>query len=443
MDAAITPVFDLARSDGWFHLNIGLWDVPRGPLGVLLYLPFVPLFWITPARATRAFLIATSLFVWYATLGPAFVMFTVALLAYYFLATKMLTKGGRIVRRNARVDSWKAVPAPNAMIALAAVVMHLPFIALLIRPMPWFLPSLGDSILVRTNYLHWCGLAYMHLKAVHVVIDRLQGRLERLNIDDYLAYMLFAPTFKMGPLYRYELFISQIADAQRNVQIRQGLIRIGIGLLRLGVMVFFIERQISRHFFTDPQTLHYHKVLVSFIFVPMELYFWLAGYCDIAIGIGRLMGFRVPEQFRGPWFVNNISDFWKRWSITLGQWLFDYPFRAMVASRFARWLCFVLTFLYCGLWHGLFASYVIWGLMQGFGFAIHHAWHRWWLRQKKKNGPVVQWLRRAHICDGRAGWALSWLLLVTYQLLTISIASDLEYAGSRFLPVLLGLRGHR
>jgi D-alanyl-lipoteichoic acid acyltransferase DltB (MBOAT superfamily) len=335
------------------------------------------------------------------------------------------------------------MPAPRAMLAFAVVVMHLPFIALLLRPMPSFLPSLGSAIELQTNYLHWCGLAYIHLKAILVVVDRLQGRLERVDINDYLAYMLFAPTFKMGPLYRFEHFVSQLGDAERNVQIRQGLARIGIGLLRLGVMVFllfFIRHQTKDRFFTAPGTLRYNRVFLGFVCTPLELYFWLAGYCDIAIGIGRLMGFRVPEQFRGPWFVTNIADFWKRWSITLGQWLFDYPFRAAVASRLARWLCFVLTFLYCGLWHGFFRSYVIWGLMQGFGFAIHHAWHRWWMRRKKKNGPVVQRLRRVGVCDGRAGWALSWLLLVSYQLLTISIASDLQYAGSRFVPVLFGRR---
>jgi len=450
VSAPITFVFDLARTDGWFHLRVGAWDVPRGPLGVLLYLPLVPLFWITPARAARALLIATSLLLTYATLGPAFLTLLLGLTFYYFFATQILTERGRIVWRDARMDRhaapvvcWQEAPVPNAMLAVAAVVMHLPYIALLIRPMPAFLPSLGSAVEVQTNYLHWCGLAYMHVKAVSVVVDRLQGRLGRVGLDDYLAYMLFAPTFKMGPIYRYDHFVSQLADAPQNVQVRQGLLRIGGGLIRLGIMLFVIHRNISERFFTAPETLPYHRILISCILTPFDLYFWFAGYCDIAIGVGRLMGFRVPEHFRRPWFVNNIADFWKRWSITLGQWLFDYPFRAMVASRLPRWLCFVLTFVYCGLWHGLFRSYVTWGLLQGFGFAIHHGWHRWWLRRKKKGGPVVQWLRRLGLCDGRAGWALSWLLLVSYQVVTISIASDLAYGGSRFVPVLLGLRGHR
>jgi hypothetical protein len=107
----ISYAFDLARTDGWFHVNVGIWDVPRGPLGVLLYLPLVPLFWITPVRAARAFLIASSLFVWYATLGPAFVMFTLALLAYYFFATKALTEGGRIVWRDAGMHRHAAMVA--------------------------------------------------------------------------------------------------------------------------------------------------------------------------------------------------------------------------------------------------------------------------------------------------------------------------------------------
>jgi len=67
-------------------------------------------------------------------------------------------------------------------------------------------------------------------------------------------------------------------------------------------------------------------------------------------------------------------------------------------------------------------------------------WHRRWLRRKKRNGPLVRRLRAIGACDGRIGWALSWLLLLGYQLVTISIASDLHHAGSRFVPVLLGIR---
>lgn len=427
MSAPPQFIVDCTRLDGWFHCTVGDWDIPRGPLGVLAFLPFVPLLWILPARALRAFLIVSSLVVWYATLGPAFVAFVLALLACYFTATRILT-GGR-------------APGPAASrgrIGVAAVVMHLPYVALLFRPMPPFLPSMGDSTLCLTNYLHWCGLAYMHLKAVLVVIDRLQERLKAVRLPDYLAYMLFAPTFKMGPIYRYDHFVAQLGDARGNIQIGQGLLRIGSGFLRLGVMMFVINRLMDERFFSEPQGLPYYRVLVSCILTPFQLYFWFAGYCDIAIGIGRLMGFRVPEHFRGPWFVNNISDFWKRWSITLGSWLFDYPFRAMVASRFPRWLCFVLTFLYCGLWHGLFPSYVYWGVLQGLGLAVHYEWHRRWLRRKKRNGPVVRRLRAVGLCDGRGGWAISWLLLVSYQAVTISIASDLRYAGARFLPVLLG-----
>ncbi len=428
MSEPVRFIVDFARLDGWFHLQMGPWDVPRGPLGVLAYLPFVPLFWLTPPRAARGFLITTSLLVWYATLGPAFVVFLLALLTFYYGATHALARaagGGS---------------ASYGVLGAAVVILHAPYLWLLFDPMPGFLPSLGESVVNRTNYLHWCGLAYIHLKAVLVGVDRLQGRLDRTPPADYLAYMLFAPTFKMGPLYRYDVFVGQIADARHNVQVRQGFARIGTGLLRLGIMLFVINRQISPAFFDRPDTLPYYRLVISCALVPLQLYFWIAGYCDIVIGIGRLMGFRVPEHFRGPWFVNNIADFWKRWSITLGQWLFDYPFRAMVANGFPRWLCFVLTFLYCGLWHGVMWSYVLWGTLQGFGLAVHYSWHRWWLRRKKRGGRLLERGRALGIVDGRGGWVLSWLLLVSYQLLTISIASDLAYAGGRFLRALAGLR---
>jgi alginate O-acetyltransferase complex protein AlgI len=420
--------FDFTRLDGWFHLQIGEWDVPRGPLGVFAYLPFVPLFWLMPARATRTFLIATSLLVWYATLGPAFVVFLLTLLVYYFAVTVGVAGSPEVDPRTRR-----------RRLVAAVLALHAPYVWLLFKPMPGFLPSLGESINVQTNYLHWCGLAYIHLKTIVVVVDHLEGSLGRITVLDYFAFMLFAPTFKMGPLYRYDHFVNQLADAKSHVQIRKGLLRIGIGLLRLGVMCFFFQKQIRPELFTAPETIAYYKLFISCALKPLELYFWLAGYCDIAVGMGLMMGFRVPEQFRGPWFVNNIADFWKRWSITLGRWLYDYPFRAMVAGRFPRSLCFVLTFLYCGFWHGILWSYVIWGLSQGVGLAAYHLWHRWWSRRKKQNGPAVTFLKRLRICDGPIGWWAAWLLLVSYQFLTIAIASDLRYAGARFLPVLFGL----
>lgn len=419
-------IVDFSRMDGWFHLQAGPWDVPRGPLGVLFFLPFVPLFWWLPQGRVGPAIILTSLLVSYATLGPAFVALIVGLITFYLVITVAADRA----RQGADVSP--------RFIAVTVLVLHLPYVALLFVPSPYFLPPMGGEIVHLTNYLHWCGLAYLHLKAVLVAVDRLQERISPVRVIDYLAFMLFPPTFRMGPLYRFDHFVTQLGDSRRSVDLRKGLVRIAAGFVRLAVMLFLTRQIRWPAMYDEPHSISYYKLLLSGALKPLELYFWIAGYCDIAVGLGRLMGFRVPEQFNGPWFANNIAEFWKRWHITLGRWLYDYPFRAMVAVRMPRSACFVGAFLYVGLWHGFFWSYVAWGLSQGAGLAFYHTWHRWWTRKKKANGPVVRFLRRIRCCDGPVGWWSSWLLNVGYQLVTISIASDLVHAGRWFLPALFG-----
>jgi D-alanyl-lipoteichoic acid acyltransferase DltB (MBOAT superfamily) len=168
---AKTAIEFAIRPEGWIHSVQGGFDVPRGPVGVLFYLVFVPLFWIVPRRLRAQYLVISSLLLTVATVGPAFTVTLAALAVGGFVVVRLLAKGR---------SYWAG---------LALLVGG--YSSLILHPQPAWLPPVKDPLFF---YVHWAGIGYLFLRTVHVLNDVSRLKLAPPRLGEWLSYLLFAPT---------------------------------------------------------------------------------------------------------------------------------------------------------------------------------------------------------------------------------------------------------
>ncbi len=423
--------FDPTRLDGWFELPFGPWNVFKVPLGVLALLPLVPMVRLAGPRHLATGIVLASLLLAWATLGAAYAALLVVAAGWSWTAVRISTKW----LASAPGQSRRAVLAGSALLVV-------PYCGLLLRPQPIWLPRVEPPLYF---YLQWAGIGYLTLKALSVIADLARQNPPRPRPASFAAYLLFAPTLRMGPIYRYGEFCAELEAARAPLSLPTagaGAIRIAVGLLKLGLMAVLLHNLPAERLFGTPEKLSTLRLVLSVYAAPLSIYLWIAGYSDVAIGLGRLCGMRVPENFHSPWLSCSIRDFWRRWHIPLGQWVRDYLYFPLGGARRHATLNYFIAFTFVGVWHGLYPSYAAWGMSQGLGLGLNRRWRLFWERQRDGATPLYGACRRAGLIDAPLGAALAWLLTLHYQMLTIALFMDEKHCGTRFLPQLFArLRG--
>lgn len=231
----------------------------------------------------------------------------------------------------------------------------------------------------------WLGFSYIAFRLLHTVIDRRTGRLPSVTLAEYVNYVIFFPAFTAGPIDRLERFGSGLndpipLDAGGWVEAGQ---RIFVGLFKKFVVTdALVWIALNETFVRDARSTGWLWVLLYAY--SLRIFFDFSGYTDIAIGLGRLLGVRLPENFDSPYFKPNLTQFWNSWHMTLTQWFRSYFFnpltRAMRSAEnpISPWLMVlfsqVATMLLIGLWHGLTINFVLWGMWHGCGLFVQNRW---------------------------------------------------------------------
>ena len=185
---------------------------------------------------------------------------------------------------------------------------------------------------------------------------------------------------------------------------QEGFALILSGLFKKVVIASYLSEHIVRGVFESPEFYSSWAVLAAVYAYSIQIFCDFSGYSDMAVGVGRLMGFRLPENFRSPYLALNVQDFWRRWHITLSLWLRDYLYIPLGGSRRGnRYLNLIITMALGGLWHGSHLRFLIWGVMHGVGLAVVHAFHQ--LKPRLWPGPVENTVLRW--CGMAAAWLLT------------------------------------
>ena len=232
------------------------------------------------------------------------------------------------------------------------------------------------------------GLIYNVLK----VIDALYfayffGKDARASVLDYFNYILFIPTFTSGPILKFRDFMADTKQPYRidAAQTEQSIKRIIVGMFKKIVLVTWMT-DVFNHITQGQGELYTHESLFLMIWFYALIFFDFSGYSDIAVGFGRLMGYNIPENFKKPFLSPTLTQYWRNWHATLGDWFRDHIFIFFSRQTPTKWTaaCLsVLIMVLIGLWHGFSWLYVLWGVYHGILLAMENMLGRTTVNKKK------------------------------------------------------------
>ena len=195
------------------------------------------------------------------------------------------------------------------------------------------------------------------------------------SLLSHLTAVSFFPTTLAGPITRVADLVRQLEKPDRTLDAAdgsRGLFLIALGLMKKLLIADYLAENLVNRVFDFPGLYSGGEVLTGVYAYALQLYYDFSGYSDIAIGSGLLLGLKLPINFNQPYAAANINDFWRRWHISLSNWLRDYLFFSLPGKRNAvmPYLNLVITMTLGGLWHGASWNFVIWGLLHGAGQAV-------------------------------------------------------------------------
>ncbi len=251
---------------------------------------------------------------------------------------------------------------------------------------------------------------------------------------EYAFFLSFFPALVAGPIVRADYFLPQIHNsghADRS-EVYTGLWLIILGVVKKAIIADYLA-QYNDLIFNSPGAYSGFETVMGMIGYTMQIYCDFSGYSDMAIGLALIMGFRLAQNFNFPYKSQNLTEFWRRWHISLSSWLRDYVYIPLGGNRhgtFRTYLNNFLTMLIGGLWHGAGWKFIFWGAMHGAGLAVHKA-SRPWLGRLGDSWPVK---------------AISWLITITVvMLLWVFFRADtfgdaiilISHAATDFSPTYL------
>jgi D-alanyl-lipoteichoic acid acyltransferase DltB (MBOAT superfamily) len=222
------------------------------------------------------------------------------------------------------------------------------------------------------------GISFYTFQSISYVVDVYKERIAPTrNWLDYLFFLSFFPALVAGPIVRADYFLPQLEKNERatSEMIWTGLWLIIIGIIKKALIADYIA-QYNDLIFNDPALYTGVQTLMGVLGYTMQIYCDFSGYSDMAIGLALIMGFRLGINFNAPYQSRNLTEFWRRWHISLSSWLRDYLYIPLGGNRkgvFRTYLNNFLTMLIGGLWHGAAWKFIFWGAMHGVGLAVHKA----------------------------------------------------------------------
>jgi alginate O-acetyltransferase complex protein AlgI len=222
------------------------------------------------------------------------------------------------------------------------------------------------------------GVSFYALQAIAYIVDCYRGDAGKpAGILDYSLYMSFFPRLTAGPIVRADEFLPQLRQrvVVESAALWEALVLICFGLFKKLVIADNLAAV------ADPIFANLHaspsRILLATYAFTVQIYCDFSGYTDIALGVARLFGYKLPENFNWPYLSKNPADFWRRWHISLSNWLRDYVYFSLPGQRsklkIFSYINFLITMLICGVWHGVGWTFVLWGLYHGVLLAGYYA----------------------------------------------------------------------
>jgi D-alanyl-lipoteichoic acid acyltransferase DltB (MBOAT superfamily) len=339
------------------------------------------LYWIIPRQSLRNILLilASFAFIYRLDKGSVAVVAGLSVLSYLL---------GILIHKYPK-KNW--IHACGVVLVLGFLILfkYLGFLVGVFNSLADFISALPQFEMRKL--LLPLGISYIVFKHISYLTDIKWGLTKPGRFIDFLLYSSFFTIFVAGPIERFERFKPQVEQPRQPFSwsnIDYGFMRIVFGMFKKLVLADWIGYFISP-IWANPH--HYGQWirLLALLGYSFQIYFDFAGYSDIAIGSSRLFGLKIMENFKNPYLAPNISQFWRRWHISLSDWIKDYLFFPLSKlSNKGLWQMFfvpVIAMALCGLWHGAAWHFMIWGMWHGLGLSALQIWNQYKRNQEVQN----------------------------------------------------------
>lgn len=332
-------------------------------LFLFYFLPiFLLLYFIADKRYKNLIVLAASIF-FYAWGAPTFIFLVLASIAIDFYLVKWMHQ---------HTGRKKKMIAALSVINNLGLLGYYKYANFFVDNLNGFLQNLGAQEIPWLGVALPIGISFFTFQKLTYTVDVYRRVHEPLhNVWDFGMYILMFPQLIAGPIVRYHEVADQINDRRMNETIDNrltGFFRFTVGLAKKVWIANVLGEQVDQIFALDASGLTTPLAWIGVIAYAFQIYYDFSGYSDMAIGLGRMIGFDFPENFNNPYISRSISEFWRRWHITLGRFMKNYLYIPLGGNRvtarrmyFNLWLVFLLS----GLWHGAAWNFVVWGAFHG------------------------------------------------------------------------------
>lgn len=224
------------------------------------------------------------------------------------------------------------------------------------------------------------GISFFTFQQIGFLADAYQGELKKCSFSNYALFVSFFPQLIAGPIVNHQEMMPQFARIGRKradgEKIASGVFLFTLGMVKKVLVADTFGKAVDWGYLHIPSLSGVDAALVI-VYYALQLYFDFSGYCDMARGLGWMLGLDIPVNFRSPYKASNIIEFWRRWHITLSRFFRKYVYIPLGGNRKgrARMFCnMLLVFFLSGFWHGAGWTFIIWGLAQGVLYLITRAW---------------------------------------------------------------------
>ncbi|HEY9614542.1 MBOAT family protein [Allocoleopsis sp.] len=344
---------------------------------IFLFLPLTVFIFFQIGRLGRPklamiWLIAASLF-FYSWWNPAYLSLLIGSILFNYILGYTLSQPG-------------AIPLSKKWIMAVAIGVNLAIIGYF-KYANFFISS-ANNILDTNFNLHNIilplGISFFTFEQITYLVDIYRGKAQDYGFLNYCLFVTFFPRLIAGPIIRYGQVMPQFANPSiyrfSLEDLAVGMTLFWIGLSKKVLLADSISLYVTPVFnaAADGVPFTFSEAWTGALAYSFQLYFDFSGYSDMAIGVARMFRIKLPLNFDSPYKAENIIEFWRRWHITLSNFLRDYLYIPLGGNRkgkFRRYINLMITMLLGGLWHGAGWTFVLWGGLHGAYLCINHLWH--------------------------------------------------------------------
>jgi alginate O-acetyltransferase complex protein AlgI len=341
---------------------------------LLFFLAVFVVYWALPWQRARVWLLLICSFVFYASWNKWLAgIICVTTVADYVIALLL---------------EASAAPGRKKWLLFASVGMNLSLLCYF-KYVNFFLRSLEEALhaggasvsLPMLSIILPIGISFYTFEAISYTVDVYRGKIRaERNLGHFMLFILFFPHLIAGPIVRAADFLPQIRRAKhwQWERLKVGLQFFVMGMVKKVVIADRLAALVDPVFANSAA----YGTATTWIIViawAVQVYCDFSGYSDMALGCAHLLGYRLCHNFNMPYLAPNISDFWRRWHVSLGNWLRDYLFIPLGGSRGTAWQTYrnlIVTMTLCGLWHGADWPFVLFGFLQALMLIAHMAFRK-------------------------------------------------------------------